>query len=238
VHKLFETDPASFATRLLQKVKEKQPPRPAAVVDMTVVQLEAEKADLKKVLREFETRFAATHRVRPGREDKLLLKTMYGRLKEVKSAIAAIGTISSPSRRPKKAAAVAVAATQVAAVGSVVGQSAPKSGIRSERTIVKSARTPVETVALGGATALGSVAGATPQKKYEELKVEKKTLQRSLNKFKADFKAQHGRDPGSKDREHMKGSFVRYKELKGLLTALEKETDGLGGDTNTLGATT
>ena len=57
--------------------------------------------------------------------------------------------------------------------------------------------------------------------KFASLKREKKKLQLQLNKFKADFVADHGTAPASGDRQHLKKEFTRYKELKIQMKAVE-----------------
>lgn len=189
--KLLLNDPLQLVRKLLHQLQLKHG-RPANIHEMTKEQLVAEKADVKRVLLHYESRFAGVHGRAPTRAEKAKLRSMYHRNKDLKKAIAG-------ELLPLPAAA--------GADGGSGGSASSPARLSSTGEM--------QMPNAGPGTALGL------RINFAQLKREKKTLQIQLNQFKADFVAEHGKPPSSGDRQHLKAEFVRYKELKTQMKLIE-----------------
>jgi hypothetical protein len=181
-------------------MKRKREMRTDIFDQMSLEELKLEKHILKQELRYFEDLFYQMNGFEPTNEDKNTLRPVYHRYKTVKGRIDKFQRSNSLS---------------------TVHPSIGGSGVQTPTSLVEKRRR--RTLNLTSSAIGTSSILEIKDEKYQEIKQEKRELQKKLLDFEKDFFEKNGRKVTKKsDREGMEEIYEKYSEIKIKLTAMEE----------------
>eukprot|EP01080_Neovahlkampfia_damariscottae_P001559 gene1559-12684_t len=185
-------------------IKRKKESRTEIFDQMSLEELKLEKILLKQELRHFEELFLEKNGIEPTNEDKNLLRPIYHRYRTVK------GRIDKFQR----------STSVFYPVVPKISNDSPEQR-RRRKTLTSSSHSIIST------TSDSTISKLLEQNddvltKYQELKHEKKEIQKKLLQFEKEFLEKNGRKVSKKtDREGMEEIYEKYSDIKTKITLME-----------------